>query len=61
MALKDIKLDSNGVQITISCFRKSIKIARQLGAQPPDAVCDVHELKPLCLARRPIATFLGIT
>ena len=44
MALKDIKLDSNGVQIAIVYFRKSIKIARQLLAPLPDPVCDVHEL-----------------
>ena len=45
MALKDTKLDSNGVQIA-NCFqkKKNIKIARQLGAPPPDPVCDVHEL-----------------
>ena len=46
MALKDTKLDSNDVQITISFFRKSIKIARQLLALSPDPVCDVHELNP---------------
>ena len=60
MALKDTNLDSNGVQIAIVYFRKSIKIAQQLLALSPDPVCDVHELKTLYLARRPSATFLGI-
>ena len=46
MALKDTKLDSNGVLIAIFVFRKSIKIARQLLAATPDPVCDVHELNP---------------
>ena len=44
MVLKDIKLDSIGVQIA-NCFQKKrILIARQLGAPLPDPVCDVHEL-----------------
>ena len=46
MALKDTKLDSNGVQTAIFVFRKSIKIARQLLVATPDPVCDVHELNP---------------
>ena len=46
MALKDTKLDSNGAQIAIVYFRKSIKIARQLLTPLPDPVCDVHELNP---------------
>ena len=60
MALKDTKFDSNGVQIA-NCFQKKKIIARQLGAPPPDPICDAHELTPLCLARRPSATFLRIT
>ena len=44
MALKDTKLDSNGVQIA-NRFQKEKKIiARQLLALSPDPVCDVHEL-----------------
>ena len=45
MALKDTKLDSNGVQIANFLIKKKI-IARQLDAPPPDPVCDVHELNP---------------
>ena len=62
MALNDTKLDSNGVQIAIVYFRKSIKIARQLLAPLPDPVYDVHELKTPMLSTAPkSATFLGIT
>ena len=44
MALKHIKLDSNGVQIA-NCFKKKKElIARQLLATLPDPVCDAHEL-----------------
>ena len=44
MALKHIKLDSNGVQIA-NCFKKKKGlIARQLLATLPDPVCDAHEL-----------------
>ena len=46
MALKQIKLDSNGVQIAIFVFKQSINIARQLLAATPDPVCDAHELNP---------------
>ena len=62
MALKDTKLDSNGVQIA-NCFQKKKKtiIARQIGAPPPDPVCDVHELNRFVWHGAPIATFLGIT
>ena len=47
MALKDTKLDLNGVQIANFLIKKKKKIiARQLGAPPPGPVCDVHELNP---------------
>ena len=45
MALKNTKLDLNGVQLAIS-FKKRIIIARQLLVPPPDPVCDAHELNP---------------
>ena len=62
MALKDTKLDSNGVQIAIVYFRKSIKIARQLLAPLPDPVYDAHELKTPLLSTAPKSeTILGIT
>ena len=62
MALKDIKLDSNGVQIAIVYFRKSIKIARQLLAPLPDHVYDAQELKTPLLSTAPKSeTILGIT
>ena len=61
MALKDIKLDSNGVQIAIVYFRKNIKIARQLLAPLPNPVYDAHELKTPLLSTAPKSeTFLGI-
>ena len=53
MARKDTKLDSNGVQIAIVYFRKSIKIARQLLALSPDHVCHAHELKTPLLSTAP--------
>ena len=53
MSLKDTKLDSNGVQIAIVYFRKSIKIARQLLALSPDHVCHAHELKTPLLSTAP--------
>ena len=34
-------------------FRKSIEIARQLGAPPPDPVCDGHELNPYAHSTAP--------
>ena len=46
MALKDTKLDSNGVQIANFLIKKKKIIARQFVAPPPGPVCDVHELNP---------------
>ena len=61
MALKDTKLDSNGAQIA-NCFQKKKEDncpAAWGSTSRPRLWC--AWVKPVCLARRPIATFLVIT
>ena len=54
MVVKGTKLDTNGFQVAI---RKNV-IDQQLGAPPPDPVCDAHGLRS-CLARCQIAQCLA--